>query len=72
MVFFMKISKITFTIIYAFITGVVMIVTGLVVDKFKAHIPEGLWGQCFVLGTVFAFLIVLGSLCRKLLYGKVS
>jgi len=66
----MKKYKITFTIIYAFITGVVMLVTGLVVDKFKAHIPEGLWGRCFVLATVFAFLVVVGSLCRKLLYSK--
>jgi hypothetical protein len=66
----MKKISATFTIIYAFVGGVVIFVTILSVDKFKDNIPGGLWGRIFVVGIVGLLLVLLRSFllrffCRK-------
>ena len=66
----MKNTRITYTIIYAFVTGVVILVTILLTDKFKDNIPGGLWGRCLVIGVVFALLVALRSLVLRCFCSK--
>jgi hypothetical protein len=66
----MKTISATFTIIYAFVTGVVILVTILLADKFKDNIPGGLWGRIFVVGIVGVLLVLLRSFLLRFFWRK--
>jgi hypothetical protein len=66
----MKKVSATFTIIYAFVGGVVIFVTILSVDKFKDNIPGGLWGRIFVVGVAGVLLVLLRSFLLRFFGSK--